>query len=136
MIVDTSAIVAVAYREEGGDPIQQALLTEAGIIPAPVLVELRRATALEGNLPHPDVDDLLVELLSGSVTIEPFSAADAELAAAAMAPYGRGNGSGGKLNLLDLMVYGMSKRTRRPVLCTGRDFASTDILLHPASRRW
>ena len=47
-----------------------------------------------------------------------------------------GNSKGGKLNLLDLMVYAVAKRTGRPILCTGRDFASTDADIHPASRQW
>ena len=47
-----------------------------------------------------------------------------------------GNSKGGKLNLLDLMVYAVAKRTGRPILCTGRDFASADADIHPASRQW
>ncbi len=59
---------------------------------------------------------------------------DAHLAEAANEAHGTGNHRGGTLNLLDLMVYGMAKRTGRPILCTGRDFAATGIAIHPASR--
>lgn len=48
--------------------------------------------------------------------------------------YGSGNGSGGLLNLLDLMVYGAAIETGLPILCTGNDFAATDAMIHPASR--
>lgn len=44
--------------------------------------------------------------------------------------------SGGVLNLLDLMVYAAAKDRDEPVLCTGRDYAFTDVGIHPASRSW
>lgn len=134
MIIDTSALVAVANRERGRESIEQALLTEPGIIPAPVLVELARVTALRGNVVDPDTALMMNELLNEGISIEPFTLADARLAEAANVEHGTGNGRGGTLNLLDLMVYGMALRTRRPILCTGRDFAATGIALHPASR--
>jgi ribonuclease VapC len=50
--------------------------------------------------------------------------------------HGLGNGRGGRLNMLDAMVYCGAKRLKRLILCTGRDFASTDAAIHPASRNW
>ena len=47
-----------------------------------------------------------------------------------------GVNANGTLNLLDLMVYAVAKRTERPILCTGKDFTTTDADIHPASRRW
>ena len=47
-----------------------------------------------------------------------------------------GNSKGVKLDLLDLMVYAVAGRTGPQILCTGRDFASTDADIHPASRQW
>ena len=38
------------------------------------------------------------------------------------------------LNLLDLMVYAVAKERGEPPLCTGNDFATTDLVMHPASR--
>jgi ribonuclease VapC len=38
------------------------------------------------------------------------------------------------LNLLDLMVYAVAKERGMPLLCTGNDFATTDLAIHPASR--
>jgi ribonuclease VapC len=136
LIIDTSALVALAREEQGREQIRDALLDGAGAIPAPVIVEFRRVTGGAGNAPNLDATLLLEQLLAAGCTIEAFTAADAELAATANQRFGTGNGSGGSLNMLDLMVYAVARRREMPVLCTGRDFASTDIAIHPASRGW
>lgn len=116
--------------------MREALLSGHGLIPAPVLVEFRRVTSLEGNRPDPLVESLLLDFIKAGVGIIPFDQASAEAAAAANRLYGSGNGRGGPLNILDLMVYGVAKASRLPILCTGKDFAATDAVLHPASRPW
>lgn len=136
MIVDTSALIAVLFAEEGAEPLIGALAAETGVIPAPVLVEFHRVAARVHNVRDPDADALITHILSGAITIDAFDAAAAEHAVLANAEYGRGNGRGGMLNILDLMVYGMAKARGEPILCTGMDFAATDADLHPASRRW
>jgi ribonuclease VapC len=136
LIVDSSAIVAVIRREDGFRPILEALLTEHGLIPAPALVETHRVTAGAGNELHPGTSAFLAQLEDNGIVVETFTTADAGLAIAANQHYGRGNGRGGRLNMLDLMVYAVAKRTNLPILCTGRDFATTDIAIHPASRGW
>lgn len=133
MIVDTSALVAVLRVERGWDAIQAALLVGGGLIPAPVRVEFTRVISAAENHPHPGAEPLL-ELVHRRNLTGPFTSEDAAFAAAANPLYGTGNGQGGTLNLLDLMVYGMAKRTGRSILCTGRDFAATDAEIHPASR--
>ena len=134
MIVDTSALVACILEEEGHSKILVALQTQVGFIPTPVLVELHRVTKLNGNQRNSATLSLIETLLSRSISILPFDIISAEIASSANAEYGSGNGKGGKLNMLDLMVYGTAKAMKLPILCTGRDFALTDALLHPASR--
>ncbi len=63
-----------------------------------------------------------------------WDARHATIAAEAQRRYGKGNGQGGKLNLLDLMVYAVAKQRDEPLLFTGRDFTTTDVEVHPASR--
>ena len=136
MIVDTSALVASVYAEPGSGPILLALTTagSAVSIPAPVLVELNRVTSLDDNSPNPVVVALLDQLRASGASILPFDHAMAEEAAAANVRFGSGNGRGGKLNMLDLMVYAASKVSGLPILCTGQDFSMTDADIHPASR--
>lgn len=134
MIVDTSALVAISLKEDRFEQLFEALFNGPAIVPAPVLVEFHRVTALRGNRRDPNAGALISGLVAGNTVVEPFTADDAELAAGANELYGTGNGRGGTLNMLDLMVYGMAKRLDRPILCTGGDFAATDISIHPASR--
>lgn len=135
MIIDTSALVAAGWREDGHEAILDALFSGSGLIPAPVLVEFRRVTALPGNKPDPLVDAFLEDLMLAGVEVAPFDATAASAAVAANPLHGSGNGQGAPLNLLDLMVYGTAKALNLPILCTGKDFAATDAVLHPASRR-
>ncbi|MCA3254166.1 MAG: type II toxin-antitoxin system VapC family toxin [Alphaproteobacteria bacterium] len=134
MIVDTSALMAVARGEPGHEPMLAALLREPGVIPSPVLVEFHRVAARFGNRLDADDEGLIEDLLAGPIRVEPLSEVAARAAVAANPRFGSGNGHGGKLNLLDLMVYGAAVTSGRPILCTGRDFAATDAEIHPASR--
>ena len=135
MIIDTSALVAITYREEGYESLRDMILTEGGRLPAPALVEFKRAVTGRGRHEHPAADELLRCLMASSLEVEAFTLEDAEIATAANAAYGQGNGKGGTLNLLDLMVYAVAKRTGQPILCTGRDFADTDVPTHPIGRQ-
>ena len=136
MIVDTSALVAIAQYEDGRDAMLDALDAEHALIPAPVVVEYNLVTSGIANSVEADAQALLAELLRGPAALEPFTSQDAALSPEVHRLYGRGNGRGGKLNMLDIMVYCMARRLGRPILCTGRDFASTDADIHPASRTW
>jgi ribonuclease VapC len=134
VIVDTSALIAIAADEEGSDLLKDAIEC-GGRVPAPALVEFTRVVTARGSREaaahHAVARQLLVRL-----QVEPFTGEDAMLAGAANAQFGVGNGRGGTLNLLDLMIYSTAKRLGAPILCTGRDFAATDAAIHPASRIW
>lgn len=135
MIIDTSALVAIGHKEEGFEPLVDALLSTRGLIPAPVIVEFGRVATRRGSLPSDRAESFL-QNLPEQVSVEPFTSEDAHLTFAANQRFGPGNRHGGTLNLLDLMVYAMARRLNLPILCTGRDFAVTDIAIHPASRSW
>lgn len=134
MIVDTSALIAVAYREFGADTLETALLTLDGLLPAPAFVEFERVIFKLETVSRASARVILNEALDRGVSLVSFTAEDARLAVAANDRYGSRTSRDGKLNLLDLMVYGMAKRTGMPILCTGNDFRMTDALIHPASR--
>lgn len=134
MIVDTSALVAIVALEEGRERLSAALVNEDNVIPAPVVVEFHLVTSRVGNAPNPDAQSFLATLLRQRSRIASFSAEDALLVPLAHQQHGRGNGTGGKLNLLDIMVYCMARRLERPILCAGRDFVPTGIMIHSASR--
>lgn len=133
MIVDTSAFLAILLHEPHARALQEAISRGDGLLPAPALVELKRVTNGRYRSIHDEAEAMLAHALSSTLTLEPFTAADAHLADAAIPRWGKGGG--GPLNFGDLMVYAVHKRTGLPILCTGRDFADTDAVLHAASRR-
>ncbi|MFM2099239.1 MAG: hypothetical protein RLZZ366_778 [Pseudomonadota bacterium] len=90
--------------------------------------------SLEGNRPNPAVEALLSALIDAGTVTLPFDLIMARAAAKANVRYGTGNGRGGALNMLDLMVYAVARLKGLPILCTGKDFLQTDAKIHPASR--
>lgn len=136
MIVDTSALIAILLREQEFQKLLDAVLSVPSLVPAPVLIEFHRVASRRRDGLGVGAGALLGGLLDRGLMIETFTGQDANLTVEANIRFGAGNGRGGILNLLDLMVYGMARRTGLPILCTGEDFAATDIGIHPASRGW
>ena len=134
MIVDTSALVAILLREPGAEALLDAIAQAGGLLPSPARVEyLRVASGSRVGL-GPEAAMLLDHLERLGLDIVPFTTEHARIASDANLRYGKGIGSGGVLNLLDLMVYAVAKERGQPLLCTGNDFATTDLVIHPASR--
>ena len=134
VIADTSALIAASTKERGHERLRDALTSGGVKVPAPVVVEFERVTALDGNVPDPDARAFLSTLFDLGVEVLAFDESMARAAADANSSFGSADGRGSPLNLLDLMVYGVAKVTNLPILCTGKDFARTDIAIHPASR--
>lgn len=134
MIVDTSALIAVLLGEEGGDRILDALDEEAAFLPAPALAEFWAVASGSRVDLAQQARQLIDEWKDGGLSVLPFTEDHAQRVLEAIAHHGKGNGRGGLLNLLDLMVYAVAKERGEPLLCTGKDFAATDVELHVASR--
>jgi ribonuclease VapC len=134
LIVDTSALFAIVLGEPHWEHLLEALSDRPCRIPATTLTELNlaasRRSQKDGNLAEKLIDSLLTK----GVEVIPFEGRHALLTRSARTRFGKGNGKGGLLNFGDLMVYAIAKDRGEPLLCTGRDFASTDIAIHPASR--
>jgi ribonuclease VapC len=134
VIVDTSALSAIAFEERGADLLLDALLGERALLPAPAQTEFQRVAALRGAGFDSIARDLLASLERGGLEVVAYDRRHAVIAARAHVAYGKGNGRGGALNLLDLMVYAVARDRGMPLLFTGRDFAGTDVAVHPSSR--
>ena len=131
MIVDTSALVAIFKREPGYELLRDAIGLEGGNLPAPALVEYMMVA---GPARFAEANVLLDAFREQGLVTQDFTAEHAAIAAEANLRFGKSNGRGGVLNLLDLMAYAVAKDYGEPLLCTGKDFATTDIELHAASR--
>jgi ribonuclease VapC len=134
VIVDTSALIAILIGEQGANALLDALESEPAVLPAPARVEFLRVASGSRMQLAIQAEQLLAEWEDGGLTTVPFDARHAEIASQANARYGSGNGQGGPLNLLDLMVFAVARERGEPLLCTGKDFAATDLTLHAASR--
>lgn len=128
MIIDTSAIIAIALGEPSAGALRYAIdrapkriiasvsLLEAGIV-------LR---ARWGAKAVPLLYDLVDEL---GVEVADFAEAHAKIAIAAFARFGKGMKHRAQLNFGDCAVYAIAALNGEPILATGRDFAATDLTL-------
>lgn len=126
MIVDTSAIVAIALGESGAEILEEALVRSADTrISAPSYVEL---CAVMQRRDRPEIARIVDRLLDAyGIQIEAFDAGQARVAAQAYRDYGRGSGHPARLNLGDSYSYALASVTGEPLLYRGDDFGHTDI---------
>ncbi len=127
IVVDTSAIVAMAFgepeREAFSQAIQQAdkaLISTVSVLEARMVVHGRR-----GQRAVVLVDDLLrlpvFELVAPGV-------AEMDAAYSAFVAFGKGSGHPAALNFGDVFSYALAKVRGLPLLYKGDDFAQTDVV--------
>lgn len=127
MILDTSAVVAVVLRE----PEFERLLDQVGAarvvaIGAPTLAET--GIVLRARL-GTEVRGLLARLLQEwQAVVVPFGQDHWQEALDAYSRFGRGRHKAA-LNFGDCLSYAVARVSGEPLLCTGRDFAQTDLPL-------
>ncbi|MBW0013984.1 type II toxin-antitoxin system VapC family toxin [Mycobacterium sp.] len=126
MIVDTSAIIAIALGEPNVDALKHELShASSSRISAPNYVEL---CAVMQRRDRPEIGRLVDRLLGDyGIDIEAFDAGQARVAAQAYRDYGRGSGHPARLNLGDSYSYALAHITGEPLLFRGDDFIHTDI---------
>jgi ribonuclease VapC len=125
MIVDTSAIVAIVMREPGHEQILAKLGAAGSLgIGVPTLVET--GLVLSSRL-RQDARGLLSRLLAESgMSAVPFGEVHLGLAIEAWLRFGKGRHPAA-LNLGDCLSYAVARVAGEPLLCTGDDFARTDL---------
>jgi ribonuclease VapC len=129
MIVDTSALLAIAWDEPErarfedaieADPVRR--ISAASVLEG-AIVMMRRA----GRAAAADALARLHELLDQlGLEIEPVSASQIRMAEAAYLNFGKGLHPAG-LNFGDCFAYALAKETDQPILFKGDDFARTDL---------
>jgi ribonuclease VapC len=134
VIVDTSALIAILIDEPGRKALAAAIYREGGVLPSPARVEFIRVASSARFGLHDAATALLGQLERQGLQVVPLTPEQARIACEANAVHGSGQGQGGMLNLIDLMVYAVAVDRGQPILCTGRDFAATGVAIHPASR--
>lgn len=125
MILDASAVIALALREPGYERLMEAIGSARSVgIGAPTLVET--SIVLSARL-GADARGMLGRfLLEGDIAVVPFTEAHFGTAVQAWLTYGRGRHPA-KLNFGDCLAYATARVAGEPLLFTGDDFAVTDV---------
>lgn len=125
LVVDTSAAVAIVLGEPGGDDLAAYLENAvARLMSAAIRVEL--GIVMEARL-RPAGQDVVERFLRDArIDLVPVDTDLAERAMSGWRRYGKGRHPAG-LNFGDCFTYALAERTGHPVLCTGDDFAATDL---------
>jgi ribonuclease VapC len=127
VILDSSAILAILLRENGFEPLVEKLASAsmAGV-GAPTLAEA--GIVLSARI-GPEAKALLTTFLADTdIAVVPFGEVHWRTAVDAFQRYGKGRHRAG-LNFGDCMSYATANLAEQPLLCTGSDFAKTDLLL-------
>ena len=129
MIVDTSAIVAVVLRESGFQAVVECLEGDDPLaVGAPTLTEA--SLVLSARLDRDARPKLARFLQEYEIAVVSFGAVHWDEATEAFMRFGKGRHPAG-LNYGDCMSYAVAKLADQPLLCLGRDFAQTDLVLVP-----
>ncbi len=125
MIVDTSAVLAVLFRESDAERYDTAIaeasrcgMSMANLLETAIVVESRSGGAA-GN----ELDAFLDE---AGIELEPVTLDHVRAARRAWRRFGKGNHPAG-LNFGDCFAYALAEVSGEPLLFKGGDFELTDI---------
>lgn len=126
MIVDSSAIIAIAQDEPDADRLFRALHDHPGPrISAGNLLETYLVIDQRWGDEAPAVMERV--LLPIGLVVEPVTEAQVSIARDAYRRFGKGTGHPAQLNYGDCFAYSLARMLDQPLLFVGNDFAQTDI---------
>ncbi len=127
MIVDSSALLAIIWREQGFERLLDRLVeSRSAAIGAPTLAEsgivlASRLGASGQTLLSRFVEAADIEVLALGLEHWP-------IAVQAFLTFGKGRHAAA-LNFGDCLTYAIARTTNEPLLCVSDDFTKTDLLL-------
>ena len=126
MIVDSSALIAIFFKEPEGQAFAHRMksgieirISAATYLETSIVLDKRRDLVVSARL-----TDLIEEL---HMIIEPVTAEQARIARQAYRDYGKGSGHPANLNFGDCFSYALARDKREPLLYKGDDFVHTDL---------
>jgi ribonuclease VapC len=125
VILDTSAMVAILYREPEAAKFVR-LVHDAEACRMSVASWLELAMVVENQLGPEGMRQAEAFFRRAGVVIEPVTPDHGELARQAFLDFGQGRHRAG-LNFGDSFAYALAKATGEPLLFKGDDFSQTDI---------
>jgi ribonuclease VapC len=125
MVVDSSVIVAILMKESDAAELLDTLTGASGVhLSAANYLEVVIVLLAKGRPAlKTEFDQLLANL---TVTRQPVTPYQADLAAEAYRTYGKGRHRAA-LNFGDCFAYALAKHLDAPLLYKGTDFSATDI---------
>ncbi|HMN70233.1 MAG TPA: type II toxin-antitoxin system VapC family toxin [Rhodoblastus sp.] len=124
IVVDSSAIVAIALDEPESEPFSRIISINRCLLAAPTALESH--LVLSGRAPASAAKFMDVFLAREAVNLVPFDGDLLEIARHAFDRFGRGRHAAA-LNFGDCFAYALAKAHNAPLLYKGGDFALTDI---------
>ena len=125
MVIDASAIVAIAFNEPEAEAFEQRIADDpVRLISAATALEA--AIVIEAKLGEAGGAELDLWLYKAGVEIVPVDAEQTDLARRAWRRFGKGRSPAG-LNFGDCFSYALAAMRREPLLFKGHDFSQTDI---------
>ena len=125
MIVDTSALVAILYREPEAERFVQ-IIHQADICRISVANHVELAMVVESQLGPEGMRQAETFIRRAGIVIEPVTRDHGDLARQAFLDFGKGRHKAG-LNFGDCFAYALAKASAEPLLFKGNDFALTDV---------
>lgn len=125
MILDTSAMVAILYREPEAATFAQ-LIHDADFCRISVATYVELSIVIENQLGPEGMRQVEVFFRRAGIVIEPVTVDHGELARQAFLDFGEGRHKA-SLNYGDCFSYALSKATGEALLFKGNDFRQTDI---------
>ena len=125
MIVDSSALLAILYREPDAARFEQVIATTANCRMS-VANALEASMVVEGRGGIEAGDELDAFLQSSGIELAPVTEEHLVAARRAWRRFGKGNHAAA-LNFGDCFAYALAEATGEPLLFKGDDFSRTDI---------
>lgn len=127
MILDASALVAIILGESDAERLLGALADAPAIaISAATLIEA--GIVLSARLQEDARGRIARVMQAYGIAVLPLAEEHYEVALSAWRRFGKGRHAAA-LNFGDCLAYATATLARRPLLCTGDDFARTDVAL-------
>ena len=125
MILDTSAVIAILYREPEAPEFAQSI-HDADVCRISVANYVELSMVIQNQLGPEGMQQAEAFFRRAGVNIEPVTVDHGELARQAFLDFGKGRHKAG-LNFGDCFSYALAKATGEPLLFKGNDFSQTDI---------
>ena len=125
MILDTSAMVAILYREPEAAAFVR-LIHDADRCRISVATYVELSMVIESQLGAEGMRQAEAFFRRAGIVIEPVTVNHGELARQAFLDFGKGRHKA-ELNFGDCFSYALAKATGEPLLFKGDDFGRTDI---------